>query len=74
MADYRFTVVFERDEDDAVIATCPALPGCSSYGRTQDEAVANIKEAMALAIDDLRERGEPIPIDSVSTEAIDIAV
>ena len=74
MADYRYTVVFETDEDGAIIATCPALPGCSSYGLTHEEAVANIKEAMALVIEEMLESGEALPADTVSAEAIDIAV
>jgi predicted RNase H-like HicB family nuclease len=74
MADYRFTVVFEADEDGAIVATCPALPGCSSYGLTREEAVANIREAMELAMEDLLRSGKAIPLDTVSAEAIDIAV
>lgn len=74
MADYRYTVVFETDEDGAIIANCPALPGCSSYGLTREEAVANIKEAMALVIEDMLASGEVLPVDTVSAEAIDVAV
>lgn len=39
-------VVLEIDEDGWVVASCPALPGCHSQGRTRDEALANIREAV----------------------------
>lgn len=42
----KLPVVFEADEDGWVVATCPMLPGCHSQGRTKDEALANIREAV----------------------------
>ena len=39
-------VVFETDEDGWVVASCPTLPGCHSQGRTRDEALANVREAV----------------------------
>ena len=42
----KLEVVFEADEDGWVVASCPALPGCHSQGRTKDEALANIREAV----------------------------
>lgn len=39
-------VLIESEEDIAV--GCPALPGCWSQGKTRDEALANIREAIAL--------------------------
>lgn len=42
----KLRVVFESDEDGWVTASCPSLPGCHSQGRTRDEALANIQEAI----------------------------
>ena len=39
-------VVIESEEGFAV--SCPALPGCHSQGATREEALANIREAIAL--------------------------
>ena len=39
-------VTLEPAEDGWIVAECPALPGCVSQGRTEEEAVANIKEAI----------------------------
>ncbi|MBM3322841.1 type II toxin-antitoxin system HicB family antitoxin [candidate division WOR-3 bacterium] len=41
-----FHVVLEKAEDGWVVAECPALPGCVSQGRTEEEALSNIKEAI----------------------------
>jgi len=49
--EYEFTVVLERDEDGAVIATVPALPGCHTAGDTEAEALALIQDAIKLHIE-----------------------
>lgn len=41
-----FHVVLKKDEDGWTVAECPALPGCYSQGKTEQEALANIKEAI----------------------------
>ncbi len=40
-------VVLEKGEDGYVVAECPTLPGCVSQGKTESEALRNIKEAIA---------------------------
>ena len=54
-------VTFEDDEDSWVVASCPTLPGCHSQGRTRNEALANIKEAIRGYLASMREHGEIIP-------------
>lgn len=57
-------VIIEPDEEDGGYhAYVPSLPGCHSQGETLDEALANIKEAIELYLEDMRENGEPIPED-----------
>lgn len=41
-----FHVTLTRDEDGWIVAECPALPGCLSQGRDEEEALANIREAI----------------------------
>jgi predicted RNase H-like HicB family nuclease len=41
-----FHVSMEKAEDGWVVVECPALPGCVSQGRDEQEALANIKEAI----------------------------
>ena len=39
-------ILIERDEDGFFVAEVPAMPGCLSQGKTEEEAMANIKEAV----------------------------
>lgn len=39
-------IVVYAGEDGYFVAECPALPGCASQGRTREEALANIREAI----------------------------
>ena len=41
-----FHVVLEQAEDGWVVAECPALPGCVSQGKDEEQALENIKEAI----------------------------
>jgi predicted RNase H-like HicB family nuclease len=41
-----FHVTMEKAEDGWIVAECPALPGCVSQGKNEEEALANIKEAI----------------------------
>ncbi len=43
-----FQIVLEPGEDNWIVAECPALPGCVSQGRTEAEAINNIREAIEL--------------------------
>jgi predicted RNase H-like HicB family nuclease len=48
-------------EDSYWVAECPSLPGCVSQGKTRDEAIANIKEAIQGYIKALEDDGLPVP-------------
>lgn len=54
-------IVLYQDEDGNWVVACPSLPGCVSGGATQDEALANIREAIDLWIEDAQAHAEPIP-------------
>jgi predicted RNase H-like HicB family nuclease len=41
-----FQVTIEKAEDGWLVAECPSLPGCVSQGKTEEEAISNIKEAI----------------------------
>ena len=69
----KYRVLFEQDEDGVFIATCPALPGCVSQGRTRAEAQANIREAISGYLKSLKKHGEPIP-PGIEEEVVEIAV
>ena len=67
----RYRVLIEQDEDGAFVAECPSLPGCVSQGRTRNEAVANIKDAITGYLESLRKHNEPIP-PSVWEETVEV--
>ncbi len=57
----KYRVLIEQDEDDIFIATVPELPGCISQGKTRDEAISNIKDAVIGYLISLKKHNEPIP-------------
>jgi predicted RNase H-like HicB family nuclease len=57
------SVLLYTDEDGNWVVECPSLPGCNSGGKTRDEALANIREAIELWIEDALEHGEKVPDD-----------
>jgi predicted RNase H-like HicB family nuclease len=67
----KLPVTLERDETGMVVAECPAIPGCVSQGRTEDEAVANIREAIVACLEVRAEQGMPL---TVRTVEVDVAV
>ena len=50
-----YTVALHRTEEGFAVS-CPGLPGCWSEGRTEDEALANIREAIAEYVAVAREQ------------------
>ena len=60
----RYTVVLEQEADGGYVASVPALPGCVSQGDTRGDALANIREAIELYVEDCRDAGESIPTEA----------
>ncbi|MDJ0532829.1 MAG: type II toxin-antitoxin system HicB family antitoxin [Xenococcaceae cyanobacterium MO_207.B15] len=58
-------VLLYPGEDGYFVVEVPSLPGCISQGKTREEALANIEEAISLYIEVLESRGENIPEDRV---------
>jgi len=54
-------VILYRDEDDFWVVECPSLKGCVSQGKTKEEALANIQEAIRGYIAALEEDNLPVP-------------
>ncbi len=48
---HNFTVLIEKDEDGCYIGSVPSLRGCHTQGKTMDELLANIKEAIELCLE-----------------------
>jgi predicted RNase H-like HicB family nuclease len=57
----KYRVLIEQDEDGVFVAEVPSLPGCISQGETREQAIENIKEAIALYLESLAAHDEPVP-------------
>ena len=64
----KFVTTIERDEDGVWVAECPSIPGCVSQGATHDEALENIREAIAACLEVRAERGMPLTIEMQQVE------
>jgi predicted RNase H-like HicB family nuclease len=69
----RYAVVIERAKNNWA-AYVPDLPGCVSTGKTVAETKSNIREALELHLEAMREVGEAIPEPSTEIEFVDLPV
>lgn len=68
-----YTVILHRDDDyKGYWVEVPALVGCVSQGKTKEEALRNIKEAIALHVESLLEDGEEVPVEE--SAKVEVAV
>ncbi len=56
-----FQVIIEQDEAGYFVAECPALKACYTQGKTYEEVLENIKDVIALCLEELRKQGKRIP-------------
>jgi predicted RNase H-like HicB family nuclease len=59
----KLLVTLELDETGMLVAECPAIPGCVSQGRTEAEALDNIREAIAGCLATRAAHGMPPAIE-----------
>ncbi len=69
----KYTVIIEKGEQGGFVATCPALKGCISQGRTRRQTLKNIKEAIEVYVEALVEDGLPVP-QEVGREVVELEV
>ena len=60
-----YTVVLHKAEDGGYWAEVPALEGCYSQGETVEETITNVKEAIEVHIEALKEDGKDLPKDEI---------
>ena len=63
-----FAITTDRDEDGVWIAECPSIPGCVSQGKTKEEAVENVREAIRLCLEVRAQKGMPLTVGSPRAE------
>jgi predicted RNase H-like HicB family nuclease len=64
----KLTVTVERDETGMLVVECPAIPGCISQGRTEAEALTNIREAIVGCLEVRAEQGLPLTVRTLEVE------
>jgi predicted RNase H-like HicB family nuclease len=70
----QLTAVVERDRS-GYVATCPQLQGCYTQGRTYEEVMRNIRDAIRLHLEDRLTQGDPLPeAGEVTLAVLDVAV
>jgi predicted RNase H-like HicB family nuclease len=67
----KYLVIFEKANNNYSVYS-PDLPGCIATGRNRKEAEKNIREAINLHIEGLREDGLPLPEPESFTEYIEV--
>ena len=77
MKKYDFQVVIEQDEDGVFVAECPALQGCYAQGDTFEEALENIKDVVAMCIEELKEEKKKVNLkypEVIGIKTLEVAV
>ena len=76
METLRYKIMLRKEGDGTYTVIVPSLPGCLTFGRTAEEALAMAKDAIEGFVACMIARGEEVPVEScdsmVSTIAIDI--
>ncbi len=65
-------LLISHGEDGYFVIEVPSLPGCISQGKTREEALINIKEAIEAYLESLIKNNEPIPEDDY--EVLEITI
>lgn len=59
---YKYAIeIFYSEEDEGYIAVVPELPGCSAFGKSEEEALEEVKIAMELWLETAEKEGRAIP-------------
>jgi predicted RNase H-like HicB family nuclease len=60
----KYTIIIEKGRESGYVAYAPALKGCVSQGKTREDAIKNVKEAIEAYIEALMEDGLPVPTET----------
>jgi len=74
MKTLRYKIMLRKEEDGTYTVIVPSLPGCLTFGRTVEEALAMAKEAIEGFIVCMIARGEEVPVESDDTMICTVAV
>jgi predicted RNase H-like HicB family nuclease len=69
----KFHITLKKEQGGGYIVRCLELPGAISEGETEEEAIANIKDAIPTILDMMREQGEPVPTETAEIRELIVA-
>lgn len=69
----KYTIIIEKGQESGYIAYAPALKGCVSQGKTREETLRNIREAIESYVEALIEDGLPVPTE-VGKDTVELEV
>ena len=74
MKTLHYRVLLRKEDEGTYTVIVPSLPGCLTFGRTVDEALAMAKEAIEGFIACMTKRGEEVPIENCDSMVCIVAV
>jgi predicted RNase H-like HicB family nuclease len=74
MKTLRYKIMLRKEGDGTYTEIVPSLPGCLTFGRTVEEALAMAKEAIEGFVACIVNRGEEVPVESCGSMAGTIAI
>jgi predicted RNase H-like HicB family nuclease len=74
MKTLQYQVLLRKEEDGTYTVIVPSLPGCLTFGRTVEEALAMAKEAIEGFVACMIARGEEVPVESSGSMVRTIAI
>ncbi len=69
----KYTIIIEKGRESGYVAYAPVLKGCVSQGKTKEEALKNVREAIEAYIEALLEDGLPVPTE-VGKDIVELEV
>ncbi len=66
----KFVITIEQDEEGVFVVECPSIPGCISQGKTEQEALENIEDAIKQCLEVRAEKGMPLTVMTREVEVL----
>jgi len=66
----KFVITIEQDEEGVFVVECPSIPGCISQGKTEQEALENIEDAIKQCLEVRTEKGMPLTVMTREVEVL----
>ena len=69
-----YSVIVHQAEEGGFWVEVPALPGCYSQGESVEDTLINVREAIALYLETLKDEGQDVPRDADVVYQVSVAV